>query len=196
MNGAKGSPAAKETQELLQKAIALDENSADAYAVQGFIRIFHYRDWGGAEKSLKNAVELDANNISARHWLGVFYSIHRRLDEAKAEMHRALELDPTNATLLADIGQLHYFAGEAESAAAYCQRALAFDPTHGFANQYLAQIKGSAKIHDREAVFAQLKTAAAENAFDLVYVNVDPRYDSLRSEPRFQEILREMNLAK
>ena len=84
MQGVKDSPAAKEAEELLLKAFELDENSADAYAGQGFIRIFHHRDWEGAEKSLKNALELDANNVNAHHWLAVFYSIHRRLDEAKA----------------------------------------------------------------------------------------------------------------
>ena len=78
------------------KAFALDENLADAYAVQGFLRIFHHRDWAGAEASLQNALALDAGNVNARHWLAIFYSIHRRLDEAKAEMQKALELDPTN----------------------------------------------------------------------------------------------------
>lgn len=192
--GVKDSPAAKETDELLRKAFELDDNSADAYAAQGFIRIFHHRDWAGAEKSLKNAIALDANNVNAHHWLAVFYSIHRRLDEAKAEMQTALELDPTNPTLLADLGQIHYFAGETDSAIKYCEKAIFFDPHHIFANEYLSKIKNPQQINDIEQALQELSRFANENHFTLPYINVDPVYDSLRGEPGFQEILQKMNL--
>ncbi|MGH9947612.1 MAG: winged helix-turn-helix domain-containing tetratricopeptide repeat protein [Pyrinomonadaceae bacterium] len=194
MGGVKDSAPAKEAEELLQKAFALDENSADAYAVQGFIRMFHHRDWDGAEKSLKNALELDMNNINAHHWLGVLYSIHRRLDEAKAEMNIALELDPTNPTLLADIGQLHYFAGEKEIAIQFCKRALAVDAGHSFANSYLMLLATDANVRDDEGILDGLDSAADKYQFALPYINVDPQYDSLRDDKRFQEILRRMNL--
>lgn len=192
--GVKGSPAAKEAEQLLQKAFALDENSADAYAVQGFIRMFHYFDWDAAEKSLKNAIELDGNNINARHWLGVYYSIRRRLDDAKAEMQLALELDPTNPTLLADIGQLHYFALENDSAVEYINRAIAIDPKHPFANGYLGLIPFQPP--DVKTALQSLETSAAKNDFTLPYINVDPRYDGLRGSKRFAEVLRRVNLAQ
>lgn len=191
--GVKGSQDAKEAEDILQKAFYLDENMPDAYAVQGFIQMFHHRDWKGAETSLKTALEMDPNCINAHHWLGVYYSIHRRLDEAKAEMHKALELDPTNPTLLADIGQLHYFAREEDAAMAFVRRALVLDPNHRFANQYLIQINDSQEIEDVETM-KQLEKAANENALTLPYINVDPHYDSFREDARFQAILRKMNL--
>jgi len=194
--GVKDSPLAKEAEKLLQKAFELDENLADAYAVQGFIQIFHQHDWENAEKSLQNALALDANNVNAHHWLAVYYSIHRRLDEAKAEMHKALETDPTNPTLLGDLGQLHYFAGEKDLAIKYCENALIFDPDHIFANSYLAQINQPQEIKDKEAALKQLEQIAQENSFALPYINIDSRYDSLRDEPRFQQILRKINLAE
>lgn len=193
-SGLKDSPAGREAEIFLEKAFALDPNLPDAHAVQGFIRIFHHRDWPGAETSLKNALELDPNNVNAHHWLGVYYSIHRRLDEAKAEMQTALALDPTNPTLLADIGQLHYFARENETAREYCSRALAITPGHGFAQSYLALIAASETAPDRE-VFLQESNHAVENdSFTAPYLNVDPRYEILRNDPRFQEVLRRMNL--
>lgn len=194
MDSVKGSAGAKNAEGLLQKAFELDDNLADAYAVQGFIRIFHHRDWTGAETSLQNALALDANNVNAHHWLGVFYSIHRRLDEAKAEMQKALDLDPTNPTLLADIGQLHHFAGEKDTAIEYCNKALAINPDHGFAKQYLNQINIPIEPREAQAVLKQLENFADENNFALPYINVDPKYEKLRNEPRFQAILRKLNL--
>lgn len=194
MDSVKGSAGAKNAEDLLQKAFELDDNLADAYAVHGFIRIFHHRDWAGAETSLQNALALDANNVNAHHWLGVFYSINRRLDEAKAEMQKALDCDPTNPTLLADTGQLHYFAGENDQAIEYCNKALAINPDHGFAKQYLNQINIPIELREAQAVLKQLENFADENSFALPYINVDPKYDKLRELPRFQAILRKMNL--
>lgn len=193
-SGVKDSPQAKEAEKLLQKAFELDEGLADAYAVQGLMLIFHQRDWQNAERSLKYALEMDPNCINAHHWLGVFYSIHRRLDEAKAEMQNALELDPTNPTLLADIGQLYYFSGNNGLAVEYCKRALAFDPNHLFANAYLAYFNQAPRFPGKELALSKLRHDVEQNVFTLPYINVDPAYDSLRDEPRFQEILRKMNL--
>lgn len=193
-SGTGNSPEAQESEKLLQKAFSLDENLADAYAVQGFIRIFHHRDWPGAESSLKSALELDANNVNALHWLGVYYSLHRRLDEAKAEMHRALELDPTNPTLLADIGQLHYFAGENDIASEFVSRALAIDSAHPFANEYQHLLRANSSLGDPDETLKILGRAADSREFTLPYINVDPKYDSIRNDLRFQQILRRMNL--
>lgn len=178
---------------LLAKAFDLDDSLADAYAVQGFIRIFHHRDWSGAEKSLRNAIELDGNNVNARHWLAVFYSIHRRLGEAKAEMQYALDLDPTNPTLLADLGQLHYFAGDDATALELCNKALEIEPEHFMARGYIAVIN-SPKTNDRESLLAEAETAMAADSFTLPYLNVDPKFDPVREDTRFREILRKMGL--
>jgi len=193
--GVKDSLPAHEAEQLLQKAFDLDENSAEAYSVQGFIRMFHYHDWNGAESSLKNAIELDENNVDAHHWLGVLYSIHRRLDDAKAEMQKALDIDPTNPTLLADIGQLHYFAGENELALEFINRALLICPNHVQARKYLSDLNSASNVTNRETEMKQLLEMGGQNAFVLPYINVDPRYDELRNDKRFQNILRKINLA-
>ena len=184
----------KEAETLLQKAFDLDPNLADAYAVQGFIRIFYYRDWAGAEKALNTALDLDANNVNAHHWLGVYYSIHSRLDEAKTSMQKALFLDPTNPTLLADIGQIHYFAGEPDLALEYYNKALALYPEHPFANDYISDTKNPQPIRDEELTLAELRLKAEIGFFNVLYLNVDPRYESIRKKPGFQKILRTLKL--
>ena len=83
-----------EAEALIEKALQLDNASAEAHATYGFIRLFHHFDWVTAERELDRAIELNPNSVTAHHWKGVYLSLRGRLDEAKAEMHRALDLDP------------------------------------------------------------------------------------------------------
>ncbi|HLM61211.1 MAG TPA: hypothetical protein VK308_10430 [Pyrinomonadaceae bacterium] len=46
----------------------------------------------------------------------------------------------------------------------------------------------------RDEAFAQLEKVYAEGNWNLPYIGVDPDYDNLRSDPRFQDLLRRMNL--
>lgn len=176
-------------EQLLARAFELDDNLADAYAVQGFIRIFHYRDWDGAERSLKNAIELDGNNINARHWLGEFYKIHRRFDEAKTELLIALDNDPTNPTLLADLGQAFYFEGNNEAAMEYVNKALSIKPGHGFANGYLAILRSDAEPPDQAQTILRIKSLNGQPSFELLYLNADPKYAVIREDPDFKRAM-------
>ena len=129
-----------QAERLLKKAIELDPELAEAHATHGFIQMFHYWNWMGAENSLNRAIELDPNSLQARHWRGVYLSFHGRFDEARAEMERALELDPVSINITADLGQLYYFMEDFDRAEEYCNRALAIDPEYGLAHGYLRRI--------------------------------------------------------
>lgn len=129
-----------EAEILIEKALKLDNRSAEAHATYGFIRMFHHWDWAGAGRAFDYALELNPNSSVAHHWKGVYLSLLGRLDEAKAEMHRALDLDPLSLIITADIGQLHYFAHEYDDAIVYCKRAVALDSNFEMAHMYLEYI--------------------------------------------------------
>ncbi len=194
-DGGKGSPQAIEAKNYLDKSLALDNSNADAFAVQGFMQIFHEFDWEGGEKSLRRAIELDPRNVNAHHWLACLMSIHRQLDEAKAEMEKALEFDPVSPTLIADLGELFYFAGQNEEAISLCKQALALDPNNYFARGHLNRINTRHNF-DREGVLKDLENKANLPSFALAYINVDPFYDPIRNDYRFQRILQKVNIAQ
>jgi hypothetical protein len=50
-----------------------------------------------------------------------------------------------------------------------------------------------AGLGDKEKAFVWLEKAYAERASQLSWVKVDPTFDPLRSDPRFQDLLRRMN---
>lgn len=129
-----------EADSAITKALELDPNSADTQAASGFIKMFRYRDWDGAEAALRRAVDLDPNSALAHHWLGVYLSIRRRLRESVGEMIRAVELKPDRALYHADLGQVYYFDGRHDLAINECQKALDLDPNFLFTNKYLSDI--------------------------------------------------------
>jgi hypothetical protein len=51
-----------------------------------------------------------------------------------------------------------------------------------------------AGLGDSEQAFKWLQKAYEDGPGWLIYLNVDPRYDSLRSDPRLADLLRRMNL--
>ena len=51
-----------------------------------------------------------------------------------------------------------------------------------------------AALGDKDQAFAQLEEAYAQRTFFLDFLKVDPELDSLRSDPRFQNLLGRMNL--
>ena len=130
----------EEAELALNKALEIDPNLAEAHATRGFIKMFHYWDWGEAEASLNRALKIDPNSTQARHWRGVYLSLYGRFDEAKAEMKRALELDPVNLNFVSDLGQVHYFARDYTQAEEFCKKALSIDPEYAWAHSYLSRI--------------------------------------------------------
>ena len=51
-----------------------------------------------------------------------------------------------------------------------------------------------AALGDKDQTFARLNQAFDDRAFMLGFLKVDPEFDPLRTDPRFQELLRKMNL--
>jgi hypothetical protein len=52
-----------------------------------------------------------------------------------------------------------------------------------------------AGLGEKEHAFESLEKAKVERSTLLTYLKMDPRFDSLRSDPRFQDLLRRMGLS-
>ena len=50
-------------------------------------------------------------------------------------------------------------------------------------------------LRDRENAIKWLEKAYEERSYYLCYINVLPAFDLLRSDPRFQEVLRRVGIA-
>ena len=155
-----GSP---EAFSVLEKALEIDPNLAEAHASLGFVQTFRERNWQAAEKSFRKSIELNPNYAIAHHWYAQVLSVQGRFEEAKAEMRKALEINPHSHNFLADLGQIYYFNREYREAEEYCRRALEIYPGFVFAHQYLTDIylmtgKNDAAIEQHIAASRSLGT--------------------------------------
>ena len=62
-------------------------------------------------------------------------------------------------------------------------------PSWGIATIYIG-------LDEKDEAFVWLEKAYEERVSQLVYIQIDPVFDPLRSDPRFQDLVRRMNFPK
>ncbi|HEX2140221.1 MAG TPA: tetratricopeptide repeat protein [Woeseiaceae bacterium] len=84
----------------LERALELDPNLADAYAILGLLKHMQWQndrtgvENAAAEAAFRRAIELNPNHASAWMWFASLRNEEERLDEAIELYQRAMELDP------------------------------------------------------------------------------------------------------
>jgi len=174
----------------VKRALEIDPKLGEAYASDGFIRMFRDWDWNGAEASFRRSLEINSGNATSHHWYATLLSIRGRLDEAKSEMQFALDINPVSYNYLADMGQLYYFSGEHETARQYCDRSLQINPDFQFAHEYLYFI-GLKTGNFEQAIEEGIKADKINGTLVTANGNVVPNdreYERLRSSFRDKKL--------
>jgi Flp pilus assembly protein TadD len=91
-----------------------------------------------AEKSLKRALELDAQNYNTYALLSTLYAREKSLDKAIADLEAATRVRPRQAGAWTVLGMLHKEQGDFDKATQAYQKALEIDPTSPVAANNLA----------------------------------------------------------
>ncbi|HYY42319.1 MAG TPA: tetratricopeptide repeat protein, partial [Pyrinomonadaceae bacterium] len=126
---AESSAAAKEA---AQRAVALDDMLAEAYAALGFATVCRDFDWRTAEEHHRRALELNPNSPTAHNWYSFNLLQQARFDEARAEVDRVLALDPMSPLGITSLAWCHYHARRFDEAlAAYC-KLIEAEPRFGY----------------------------------------------------------------
>ncbi len=243
------------------KALALDDELAEAHASLGYVRRFFDWDWPAAAASFERALELDPDYATAHRWYGQYLSGMGRHEDALRHVRRALALEPLSLIIHTAVGDVLFYARRYHDAIPYYRRAIELDssflagrsdlaralefvgqldeataeyqaalqlaegaradPSVGLANvhavngrrQQAQQILGAlrarrersyvsawglasvyAVLGETEAALEWLERAYSEHDSTLVLLKVHPRFDALREAPRFEALLRQMQL--
>ena len=115
-----------------EKAIQLDDNSAEGHASLATFKLFYEYDWAGCEREFRRAFALNPNYAFAHDQFGIGLAFQGRLDEAIAEGRRAAELDPLSPQIPIDSAMALMFQGNYQGAKELARRAAELDPTFYF----------------------------------------------------------------
>lgn len=159
----------------------------------GVGRVFHFaREYQRAIAQFCSALEMDPNFAQAHFDLGMSYAQCGRLSDAIAEIKQASSLAGRPVTL-AVLGHVCGMAGDRNTALNVINNLKSLSEA-----QYVSPLE-FAYVHiglgDRDQAFSCIEEAYRQRAGLLVYLKVEPMFDRIRSDPRFQETLRKIGLS-
>lgn len=111
-----------------ERALALDEGLAEAWAVLGRVKMEYDWDWDGAEADLTHALALNGSSVEALAAMAEFLSVMGRHDEAIETMEQARRLEPRSVEMLQHLGIVYWMADKAEQALEVVAESLAIVP--------------------------------------------------------------------
>ncbi|MGN6183636.1 MAG: protein kinase domain-containing protein [Thermoanaerobaculia bacterium] len=182
--------------ERFDEAIAQVTKSADLDPLSRIIAVhagwpFYFaRDYEGATRRFRKALELDENFIPAHGWLGMALGQQRRYAEAIDTFHRALDVERV-PILVAMLAHTHAIAGQRAQAVQLIAE-LEAEQTRRYISQYDIAVV-HAGLGDTHKALEHLKNAADERSSWMVFLNVDPRLDGLRQEAAFGSLIAAMH---
>ena len=243
------------------KAVETDESLAEGHVALAHVKYFYDRDFAGAEREFKRAIELNPNYAQARHWYAIYLSIiPERMQEALAEIRRARELDPTSLVINAWYGRILLLTGQVDQSIDQLKKTLELDPEFILARYRLGQsyvekqmyneaiqefnqllklpraralgLMGLAHAYalagrreeaekdlgellelrkgqyispgqlaiiyiglgEKDKAFAYLEEANKMHDLNIMRLKVERRFDPLRSDPRFNDLVRRIGI--
>ena len=142
----------------------------------------------------RNTEELEANFAAVHLLLGENYVQVGRPDQALAELQTAANLSGDSPLYVAQVAVAYASAAKKTEALQIAAQLQALSKTRYVSPYGLAQIY--AALNDKEQAFKWLQTAYDDRAVWVSYLAVDPMFDSLRSDQRFQDLLRRVRLVR
>jgi adenylate cyclase len=250
----------EKTRSNAERALELDEGSADAHTSMALYGLIFEFDLAAAERHFQRAVELDPRSVTAQYLYGTHLATRQRFGEASRRGQIALELDPLSQPLAGNIARVLYFMGRYDEAIELSERYLELAPNFFFthwaagvsyrqkgdidkaiyhlqkavslsgmillkgdlgvafamagredeARGLLAELEAESKLRyvspqwpaviyaalgEIGTSLQYLEKAWEVRAVQLLWLDIDPNFAPLRSEPRFIEILNKSGMA-
>jgi len=182
----------EEAHEEIETARRLDPLSL--IIVEGHAYLFTLaRRYDEAVAGFRGLLDLDPSYSKAYSSLGRAYAQQGRYDDAVAAFEKARELAGELPSIVAALGQVHGLAGRPDAARTLLARLHELEQADSFvpATSYALVHAG---LGERDRALDCLETAVQRRELSVSLLKVHPAYDSLRAEPRFAAILRQLRL--
>lgn len=193
-----------------QKALSLSPNSANVHYFYAFLALVPQNRMREGLQEFRRALDLDPLSQIINTNYAVALTIDRRYDEAAVQFKHAQEIDPNFAVLNMRLAQFHAFRGDFDSAKVEFDKSdtlgkVAWQPGRdGF---YRALGEASAKtpgdpqggfaaagLGNKERALKWFERIAADDPSGIGVYFRYPEFDFLHGDPRFQALMKKMNL--
>jgi TolB-like protein/DNA-binding winged helix-turn-helix (wHTH) protein/Tfp pilus assembly protein PilF len=151
------------------------------------------RDYQRLAEVSRRGVLSDPNEWLERFFLGVGYEGQGNPREAIPEYQRAVEMSHGDQDAVAALAHAYAVIGRGPEALRLL-RDLERNPANGYVSPYMVATV-YAGLGNKDKAFELLDEAYRERCWDIAWqIRADPRIDNLRSDPRFQSLLRRVGL--
>ncbi|MEO7369048.1 MAG: protein kinase, partial [Gemmatimonadaceae bacterium] len=168
----------------IRRARALDPLSPIVNTRVGTTLLF-VRRFAEAETELRKVVSVDPSNLLARAELGVALGTQGKSSEALSQMPDAIDAEAGG--IEAALAWAEARAGNTDRARAILSRMEARSKERYLTP--LAMAVAASAAGDRSLALDYIEEGLREHAFYIVFLRVDPKYEALRGEPRFERVL-------
>jgi TolB-like protein/DNA-binding winged helix-turn-helix (wHTH) protein/Tfp pilus assembly protein PilF len=173
-----------------QRAQQLDPLSP-AISVSVASRYFHARQYDEAIRRLRDTVSLFPEYANGHEFLGYACAANGMYQDAIAAYQKARSLSGASAAEVAALGQA-YAKGGIRGYYLWELRRLREESKHRYVKA-VAFAYLFAGLGEKDQAFSYLEKAYEDRDYELTRLQVLPWVDLLRSDPRFQDLLRRMN---
>ncbi len=148
------------------------------------------RRYDQAFQQLQKALEMEPNYALGRFRLGVVYYLQGQSSEAIAEFQKAISLSDRSPFILARLGLVYAASGHRGEATRIINELKGLSKRRYVSPYYIAMVYVG--LGEKDRAFEWLERAFQERGGELFLLRVDPLLDPLRSDPRFDDLVRRM----
>jgi eukaryotic-like serine/threonine-protein kinase len=155
---------------------------------------WHYwctREYDAGIQDMQSMIELDPSFMFLHFYLARCYEQKQMKEEAISEYRKAIELSP-DPERIASLGHALAKWDDKENAIHLLEELKILEKERYISPSYFAVICQA--IDETDWAFDWLEKGYINRDAELVYLGVDPRWDGLRNDPRFIDLIRRIGL--
>jgi len=150
------------------------------------------REFDLAIAQFQRTLMLDSKFVAAQWYLGLAFEQAGRYSEAETAFHEALLATNQDLIIRADAAHFYAVSGQRERALSELAEMEKLSETRHVSAFGLALI--CVGLGDNDRAYAYFEKAVQEHSDTLIYLNIDPRFGRIRSEPRFKMLVDRVGL--
>jgi len=174
-----------------RKAQELDPLSC-ATSMEGAWNLYIAREYRAAAQQALKTLRMEPNYAPAYFALALAYDRMGKSKEAIAAFDKTRSISGSNPATIAGLGHALGRAGQKAEARDFLKE-LQVISKHRYVSPYCFALIHEG-LGEKDRAFAWLEEAVVTHDIWLVWLKTDPRFDGLRPEPRFQNLLSRVGL--